>query len=777
MKKTSFFAKYNLKKDLGQFISFGIILFTTALILNIAMVLAFQTGKSYDKIFADLNTSNVDVMIPKIQDNDDLEKKISDINGVKEVEKNNAISAKAVVKEFRNADFEMNTIFYNMDNSHDMNKLDIKEELREKVDNAIYLPLYVAEFGEYKLGSEITYEIEGKKHTFTVAGIVQEMQYGNYSGGFMGAYLPENEYQRLEKSLENNRVTVYSATTKDNADSKKVIDKVNNVFDLEKVKILNSKYDNLTKESRTMVSNLIIGILIAFAFIILMVSIFLSSFRIKNTIEEDIANMGVQKALGYTSDQIIAAIVFPYTLVSIIASIMGILISGIIIPILIKVIELQAGFNVDVGLNFKSSFLTFVVICAFVAIVTYFSARKIKRIQTINAIRGIKEVKSANKNHLPIDKTKGNIQIILMLKQGIASLRQNIFVFMVVFAMTILISFGGVLYYNVIVEPDNFINSISEESPSVIVKTLEGKNEFMKEKLEDENRVKKVLKYDINSVKIGSDSIPTFICEDYGKVTNDLCYKGRNPHKANEVAIGNSVAMENDYKIGDRIKVEYNEEKVSFNIVGILQSVNYQGNLLELTEEGFKKLDYDYGMESIYVYLEDEKKTGSFVEEIKDSYDEEVTQVINYYKNVSNARVMYTQIIEAIILIIAIISIIVVFLILYVTIKSMIVNRKQELGIYKSIGYSSKQLILQMTGSFMPAVGLAAYSSAILGYVYMPSICNMIFEGIGVMKNQMQVELGIQLIFATVLVIVTLLLCTCLSSKIKKISVYSLIKE
>ena len=136
MKKTSFFAKYNLKKDLGQFISFRIILFTTALILNIAMVLAFQTGKSYDKIFADLNTSNVDVMIPKIQDNDDLEKKISDINGVKEVEKNNAISAKAVVKEFRNADFEMNTIFYNMDNSHDMNKLDIKEELREKVDNA-----------------------------------------------------------------------------------------------------------------------------------------------------------------------------------------------------------------------------------------------------------------------------------------------------------------------------------------------------------------------------------------------------------------------------------------------------------------------------------------------------------------------------------------------------------------------------------------------------------------------------------------------------------------
>ena len=55
------------------------------------------------------------------------------------------------------------------------------------------------------------------------------------------------------------------------------------------------------KGTRTMVTDLLVLILTAFALIILAVSVFLSNFKVKNAIESEITNMSVLKALGYTS--------------------------------------------------------------------------------------------------------------------------------------------------------------------------------------------------------------------------------------------------------------------------------------------------------------------------------------------------------------------------------------------------------------------------------------------------------------------------------------------
>lgn len=42
---------HNLKKAKGQFISFAIVMLITAVILNTALVLLFQTGDAYDLLF------------------------------------------------------------------------------------------------------------------------------------------------------------------------------------------------------------------------------------------------------------------------------------------------------------------------------------------------------------------------------------------------------------------------------------------------------------------------------------------------------------------------------------------------------------------------------------------------------------------------------------------------------------------------------------------------------------------------------------------------------
>ena len=197
---------YNLKKDKGSYISFGIVVLITAIMLNLSFVLLFQVDKAYDKKFDELNTASINVTVPKLQDTDTLIDDIKALEGVADIESREAVFMEAVVKDFRATDFSMNTLFYNKDESRDMNRLDIKEEKAEIAENSIYLPLYVTSFGEFGLDDEIVYEIGDTKYTFKVSGVAEEMQYGNYGKGLMGAYLPEKVYEKFSNEYSEQTV-------------------------------------------------------------------------------------------------------------------------------------------------------------------------------------------------------------------------------------------------------------------------------------------------------------------------------------------------------------------------------------------------------------------------------------------------------------------------------------------------------------------------------------------------------------------------------------------
>ena len=204
---------YNLKKDKGSYISFGIVVLITAIMLNLSFVLLFQVDKAYDKKFDELNTASINVTIKKLQNTDALMADIKALDGVVAAECREAVLAEAVVKDFRATDFSMNTLFYNKYESRNINRLDIKEEQAEMAENSIYLPLYVASFGEFGLDDEIVYEIGDTKHTFKVSGIAEEMQYGNYGKGLMGAYLPKEVYEKFADEYTEQTVVEYSIMT------------------------------------------------------------------------------------------------------------------------------------------------------------------------------------------------------------------------------------------------------------------------------------------------------------------------------------------------------------------------------------------------------------------------------------------------------------------------------------------------------------------------------------------------------------------------------------
>ena len=149
-----------------------------------------------------------------------------------------------------------------------------------------------------------------------------------------------------------------------------------------------------------MVCNLLVVILAAFAVIVLLVSLLLCRERIQNRIEAEMTDMGVLKALGYTGNGIIAAMMLPYGIVGILTVMFGIGISYILLPVLVSVIQLQAGFWLTIGFDAIGALIVVVLLLGMVFFFTYFAARKIKKLQPIWAIRGISQGKIGRKMYL-----------------------------------------------------------------------------------------------------------------------------------------------------------------------------------------------------------------------------------------------------------------------------------------------------------------------------------------------------------------------------------------
>ena len=623
------------KKNLKDIISFSIILFISLLFFNSALIVNNNIDKAYKKKFNDLNTGNVFFNISKIYYDDSIISDIKKINGVNEVEKRYGIFVNIPVM-MEDSYQDQNIIFYNLNDNSKLNKYEIVDTNNKK-NNSIYLSNYTFIHSRLNLGDKFEYKINDIEYKNNIDGVVEEMQYGNYSSSIISEYLSDDAYNKVLDNNPYNEVVNISIKA---SDSEKTYNKISSYLSDRNISIINKNYDSNSKNQRLSIATILVIILMVFSSLILTVSLLVSNFKITESIDEEITNMGVLKALGYTSNEIIISTVMPYILSGIIVSISGIILSLFIVPVLSKVIEMQSGFIWIPDLDIVSCLISFIISLSLISLFTLSSAKVIKKLNPINAIRGIKNNKES-KNYFEIDKTKGNIGFILSLKSFINSTKQNILLGIVLLFITLLISFAITLFYNVNVNPMNFVNTLVEEHPDVIVNV----NKDIKDSIKNIDNVKNVIYYDDSkSIIYKGNSYKVFISENFIETANDLCYKGANPSNSNEIAVGSKIKEKYNLNLNDYIKIDNNEYK----IVGFIQSVNYSGEVIELTDKGYLKIDPNYKANKLYVYLDDDSKSSDFIDYVKDYYKNNIISTMDYAKSMNSALTMYISIVSII---------------------------------------------------------------------------------------------------------------------------------
>lgn len=761
--------KNSFKKNLKTLLSFSIILLLSSMLFSSALTIKNNFSKEYDKSFNELNTANTFFTIPKIEYNSNILENIKNIDCVNDVATRKGIKLTIPVK-MQDTTQDQETIFYDLADNGKISKYDVVERSSSHQSNYIYLSNYTYINSTLKLNENFTFKYADKNYSFPVTGIIHEIQYGNYSSEILGQFLSSSAYNQLLKNNETKEVVTILVKS---VDSYKAYQKISKLLNDQQITILNRNYDEQSKNSRLAIPNILVTILSVFSFVILIISLLVSKFKIENSIDEDMSNLGVLKALGYTSKEIMFASVLPYILSTLLFSIIGVSLSYLITPILANIIEIQTGFIWQVKVDFFSNSIVIIVNILLVTIFTVFAIRKIKRLNPINAIRGIEENKVV-KNHFEIDKTKVGIGFNLALKNYSNSKSQNRLLGIVLFFITFVASFVGILFYNVNLYPKNFVDTLVEEYPNVAMLT----SSDIKVATSKMNGVKSVIYYDENgSVTYKDNLIKVFVADDFKNIQNDICYEGKNPQSENEIAIGSKIKEQYNLKLNDYLEISKNENYKKYKVVGFIQSVNNSGEVFELTLAGYKKLDVTYSPRTLYVYLNNRVSAEEFIKEAEHNLGENIVTTINYDKSMEAAMDMYISLVSIICVVILVITILLIYLILYVLISSIITKKRQELGILKSLGYQNRQLILELVGGFLPSTIVGTVCGLLISKLSIPSIYKFLFKAVGAYKISFNYPITIFLIVTVLVMTSTFLIASLIAKKIKRISVYSLIKE
>lgn len=775
-------AMANIKKGKGAAVSLFILIFVAALLLNIGLTVITQINSFYDDKVAELHDPHVSIIMEQADFEQPYEDFLRSYSGVDETETEEMILMSAARFRYAGSDMSSAAALLNADGNRQFSPLKVIEKLEPIHSDDIYLSYSFKASGGLNLGDTFTLTYQDIDYHYRVAGFFEATMLGTNGMGIIKFLLPDVSYRQLSGELGEQANGIFmSAHLTDGSHSSQLLIDYEKQFPNRAANDSSQYYWSADMETmksvNTMTINIVAMILVAFAAIMVLVSLIVIKFRVTNSIDDGMVNIGVLKAIGYTSRQILASMLIQFMIITCSASVVGVAISYAVMPLFGGIITSLSGLLWVQGSDRLINLISVLIVVVLVLMVTLLSSLRIWNLAPVAALRGGIQTHSFRKNVFPLEKARGGLHFLLSCKTVLSNHKQNIMIVVIMVAITFASVFSIVLYYNIAKDKTAFIHLVGSETSNVIVqaKSAEDHNRLIAdlERMED---VAKVTVLDFFSTEIDGQSFYTSVSEDYSRLNNNTVYKGRHPQYDNEIAISWLVAQMLHKGIGDTVKVEVGNISHSYLITGLSQSINYMGKTAALTLPGVRHLIPDYIGTNINVYLKGTDNE-SFIQSLKAQYGNLTNDIIDVDETIKSQSDVYISAVFGVMVVILAVTVLVVVMILYLVIKTMILKRKREFGIMKALGYTTIQLMNQIAMSFVPIVIIGVIIGSVLGCLYTNSLLTLLLSSAGVKNVQFIVSIPVVISLGVGLIAIAYLVSMFVSRRIKKISAYGLIIE
>ncbi|MCI8281371.1 MAG: FtsX-like permease family protein [Lachnospiraceae bacterium] len=772
MRKLFLIVCSNIRKAKGQTAAIVVLILFAAMLLNLWLMLSMDYKANFDRYHEKLNAEHVTVTVDDHDGSikEDLSEKLEKDKDVAEYCLDSCMH---MTGTFPYNDGDLSSWFVFMKKQQAIHRSVGKAEIVEDSDDTsgVYLPM-LYKTDEIQAGSPIEISIGSHTVTYTVCGFFNSVMTGSHNCGLMELILTEDKYDELEALGYAPNATLCSIRLWDKSENVTYEAALKSVVSerFPNVVMISNSY-NMVLQARYISQSICSAIMSVMALLVLLIALIVIASNIINYIQVNMKNLGALKAVGYTSRQLICSLLLQFLGVTLLAALLGAGLSYCFLPSVNTMMISQTGIPYAIHFLPLPLVLSLFILGGTVALSVWLAARRIKKIEPIVALRFGLQTHNFTCNHVPLDQTKAPLNAALALKTTFSGVKHNITVCITMLILSLVIVFCGVMTANMIVDTTPFINLIVGETADSCVSVKPNMEEEFLRKMNDDGRVEKVyLQTSINVTHSGGAELLATLCDDFSRVNNQsIVYKGRFPKYDNEIAIGARYAKEKGLTVGEEIEITANGKTENYLISGFTQITNYLGRDCLLTRSGYERLgtlsDANY-----YINLTQGTDIDAFHEEVEEEFSGSINATVNIRSTVESSASIYVSLMTMIVLVILGLSVVIIAFVLYLLVRTMLNNKKRDYGILKSLGFTTRQLILQTSLSFMPAIIISAAVGLTIGCISINKLLSLFFCTLGILKCTFEVPVGFITAAGICLVLLAFAIACLLSLKIKRIT-------
>ena len=781
MKNTFMLTAANFRKNKGQSVSLLLFVLIAVMLMNIGLIVLLGMGRFFDERAERVNMAHFTAVYSEGVDSIAKGRQFMEgFRGVSDVETLNAIGGIGdyYINDMKNTS---TVILARVDSAQKMDAPSLIGQSLPLTGDAIYIPYFIMRSGDFAIGDNFKLSILGEDMSFTIAGGTEEIMFGAQMNTVYRFYISDERYAEIERQFPNGGLALLSARLENRDDTLFFQAEYNKEISADGL-LFDISYD-MAKQGRTMIPQIAAIIITAFAIILLVVCLIVIRFRITNSIEENMTNIGAQKAVGFRSAQIVSSIVLQFGTVALIGGVIGVGLSQVAIPLIMGILEPMIAVIWNPGFDFAAAAISIALVLLAVMLISFISAHRINRLHPLIALRGGITTHNFKKNPLPLDRVRGSLSFLLALKQLLRNKAQVIAITIIVAAVTMASVSGISFYHNVSGGKDNFARSLLGEMPDAAFFIREGVDgEAFRDRVLERPDVRKSFGY-MTSVSILADDIriAVSVAEDCSLLESPMMIEGRYPRHSNEIALGPAVSKVTGKNTGDTIMMRSGGNEKGYLVTGIAQFMNSNGFNGIITGDGLRGIQPDFEFLSYSVYLKDDVDVKAFIESVEAAENamradgSAFDSVMDMQDQLSVVMDMMGGIFSAVAAGISAVTVFVVVLVLYMVIRTMILRRRRELGIQKAVGFTTFQLMNQIALNMAPVILLGAALGAVAGYFGLDSMVEAVTGGMGVVKVSLPVPIGLTIMVCAALAVLAYVVSMLIAWRIRKISAYALV--
>lgn len=779
--------KANLRKDRTILIVFVLIIIFSTFLMHTGLL-----ASNYKQLYDDYAQQSglCDYILYTNKDSGEIDETLDSFDFVESYKKSDTVLLSSFTyttskssKQSKATDW----VFLDIDDPNGFSELEFAERDDSVSGRKIYLNIYVAYSNGLCAGDKIYIDTKYGKFEYTIAGIYQHLFMGN-SYSYLSAMLDSESFSELKAardgakgstdSIEWQQIT--TVHIKDGCDPYECLMDTKQKLASDHGMFCNGFTADEAKSVYVAVVNILAVFMAAFAVLIMIICVIIIIFTINNNISRDIINIGALKAVGHTVGQIRTALAAEYLFLGAAGSVVGIVLSYLLYPVLEYVYVRQM-----CGIIWKNEFfpaISFGValgVAALIVVTAFAATAKVKKLAPATALRFGLNSNSFKKNHLPLDRTSGSLNVLLALKSTLQSKGQNVIVFIIIMAVSFMTMCSAVLFYNTTADISSLQRMIMGDVADAHLYVKDGSSEAVSKTIDEVctiDGVEHAYGITILFAYVDGKEIDLVYTTDPACLSCEI-YDGKMFKEENEAVLGSTLADKIGAGVGDEVEVTYGGKKRRFLVTGLQQSA--MNNRIYIHENAARELGVKITYDSVRVTVNDasEDKVDEVIRKAEELCGGNITSTDNQYRFQHSEENTPVVAIGVIVMIQMLLNVVVVLLVIRLLLKTVFIKREKEFGIKKAIGFTSGQLRIQLSLSLMPVTVIAAMLGSVLGYFMINPVFTLVLGGYGLKKADLITQPVLMLPTALAVIVFVFIFSYVMSKKMKKVSAYRLIQE